>query len=305
MSKLFFHNARDSNSAALSIQKKYRGWKGRKDFLAFRQKVVKIQAHVRGYQVRKHYKVFCWAVGILEKAVLRWNVKGLVCEVSGMRQSLLMKVKMKIFSRFSSLPKTERSQKLAMESTQKLELIDQAIQQLLADKINKESFADTLQEDSDTHKLLLSRLLSELDSLKSGSKVEQSEASAEQEDPSVVEDELKNEKASQVDNCSTQIGAEEIVKELRKVAGDKDEHATGRARGLTIDGGDAVLALLEGKASKLSDDVLGALDLLPLEGEGSSIRLGRDWPNPPDSHRKWCSSARQTPWPPRLDPCRT
>lgn len=43
MSKLAFRNARDYNSAALSIQKKYRGWKGRKDFLAFRQKVVKIQ----------------------------------------------------------------------------------------------------------------------------------------------------------------------------------------------------------------------------------------------------------------------
>lgn len=38
-----FRNPRDYNSAALSIQKKYRGWKGRKDFLAFRQKVVKIQ----------------------------------------------------------------------------------------------------------------------------------------------------------------------------------------------------------------------------------------------------------------------
>lgn len=43
MSKLVFHNSRDCNSAALSIQKKYRGWKGRKDFLALRQKVVKIQ----------------------------------------------------------------------------------------------------------------------------------------------------------------------------------------------------------------------------------------------------------------------
>jgi hypothetical protein len=75
MSKLKFRNARDSNSAALSIQKKYRGYKGRKDFLAFRQKVVKIQAHVRGYQVRKHYKV-CWAVGILEKVILRWRRKG-------------------------------------------------------------------------------------------------------------------------------------------------------------------------------------------------------------------------------------
>ncbi|KAL7171792.1 hypothetical protein ACSBR2_036456 [Camellia fascicularis] len=42
-SKLAFRNARDYNTAALSIQKKYRGWKGRKDFLAIRHKVVKIQ----------------------------------------------------------------------------------------------------------------------------------------------------------------------------------------------------------------------------------------------------------------------
>ncbi|XVF85297.1 hypothetical protein PTKIN_Ptkin17bG0106300 [Pterospermum kingtungense] len=76
MSKLAFGNARDYNSAALSIQKKFRGWKGRKDFLALRRKVVKIQAHVRGYQVRKNYKVICWAVGVLEKVVLRWRRKG-------------------------------------------------------------------------------------------------------------------------------------------------------------------------------------------------------------------------------------
>lgn len=74
MLKLSSRNTRDS--AALSIQKKFRGWKGRKDFLRFRQKVVKIQAHVRGYQVRKHYKVLCWAVGILDKVVLRWRRKG-------------------------------------------------------------------------------------------------------------------------------------------------------------------------------------------------------------------------------------
>ncbi|KAI8022997.1 Calmodulin-binding transcription activator 4 [Camellia lanceoleosa] len=43
-SKLAFRNARDYNTAALSIQKKFRGWKGRKDFLAFRQKVVTIQS---------------------------------------------------------------------------------------------------------------------------------------------------------------------------------------------------------------------------------------------------------------------
>ncbi|KAK8643472.1 hypothetical protein V6N13_012771 [Hibiscus sabdariffa] len=76
MSKLAFGNARDYNSAALSIQKKFRGWKGRRDFLALRQKVVKIQAHVRGYQSRKHYKLICWAVGVLDKVVLRWRRKG-------------------------------------------------------------------------------------------------------------------------------------------------------------------------------------------------------------------------------------
>nr|GEV15507.1 ankyrin repeat-containing protein [Tanacetum cinerariifolium] len=75
VSKLTFRSGNDHN-AALSIQKKYRGWKGRKDFLALRQKVVKIQAHVRGHQVRKHYKEFCWAVGIVEKVVLRWRRKG-------------------------------------------------------------------------------------------------------------------------------------------------------------------------------------------------------------------------------------
>uniref|UniRef100_A0A7N1A5B5 CG-1 domain-containing protein n=1 Tax=Kalanchoe fedtschenkoi TaxID=63787 RepID=A0A7N1A5B5_KALFE len=75
VSKIAFRNTRDHNSAALSIQKKYKGYKGRKEFLDFRQKVVKIQAHVRGHQTRKNYKV-CWAVGILEKIVLRWRRKG-------------------------------------------------------------------------------------------------------------------------------------------------------------------------------------------------------------------------------------
>ncbi|GAB2220377.1 hypothetical protein Drorol1_Dr00008026 [Drosera rotundifolia] len=76
-SKLVFRNSHDHTTAALSIQKNYRGWKGRKNFLAFRQKVVKIQANVRGYQVRKKYKVICWAVGVLEKVILRWRRKRL------------------------------------------------------------------------------------------------------------------------------------------------------------------------------------------------------------------------------------
>ncbi|KAK7247010.1 hypothetical protein RIF29_41886 [Crotalaria pallida] len=85
MSKLAFRNSREYNSAALSIQKKYRGWKDRKNFLSLRQKVVKIQAHVRGYQVRKHYKVL-WAVGILDKVVLRWRRKG--AGLRGFRQEM-------------------------------------------------------------------------------------------------------------------------------------------------------------------------------------------------------------------------
>ncbi|GKE89189.1 calmodulin-binding transcription activator 4-like protein isoform X2, partial [Tanacetum coccineum] len=42
VSKLTFGNAHHHN-AALAIQKKYRGWKGRKDYLTLRKKVVKIQ----------------------------------------------------------------------------------------------------------------------------------------------------------------------------------------------------------------------------------------------------------------------
>ncbi|XP_027921884.1 calmodulin-binding transcription activator 2-like isoform X3 [Vigna unguiculata] len=62
--------------AALKIQKRYRGWKGRKDFLKIGNCIVKIQAHIRGHQVRKQYKKFVWSVSIVEKAILRWRRKG-------------------------------------------------------------------------------------------------------------------------------------------------------------------------------------------------------------------------------------
>ncbi|KAK8659685.1 hypothetical protein V6N13_029881 [Hibiscus sabdariffa] len=65
-----------AHAAATQIQKKYRGWKKRKEFLLIRQRIVKIQAHVRGHQVRKQYKTFVWSVGILEKVILRWRRKG-------------------------------------------------------------------------------------------------------------------------------------------------------------------------------------------------------------------------------------
>ncbi|XP_024023492.1 calmodulin-binding transcription activator 2 isoform X2 [Morus notabilis] len=64
------------HSAAKRIQKKYRGWKGRKEFLDIRSRIVKIQAHVRGHQVRKQYKKLVWSVSILEKVILRWRRKG-------------------------------------------------------------------------------------------------------------------------------------------------------------------------------------------------------------------------------------
>lgn len=64
------------HAAATRIQNKYRGWKGRKEFLLIRQRIVKIQAHVRGHQVRKHYRKIIWSVGIVEKVILRWRRKG-------------------------------------------------------------------------------------------------------------------------------------------------------------------------------------------------------------------------------------
>ncbi|CAN0874999.1 Calmodulin-binding transcription activator 2 [Linum grandiflorum] len=65
-----------AHAAATQIQKKFRGWKKRREFLIIRQRIVKIQAHIRGHQVRKQYKTVVWSVGILEKIILRWRRKG-------------------------------------------------------------------------------------------------------------------------------------------------------------------------------------------------------------------------------------
>ncbi|KAK8656459.1 hypothetical protein V6N13_098409 [Hibiscus sabdariffa] len=67
---------RVAHAAATQIQKKFRGWKKRREFLLIRQRIVKIQAHVRGHQVRKQYRTIIWSVGILEKVILRWRRKG-------------------------------------------------------------------------------------------------------------------------------------------------------------------------------------------------------------------------------------
>ncbi|EXB29454.1 Calmodulin-binding transcription activator 3 [Morus notabilis] len=70
------HHDDDVHAAAVRIQNKYRSYKGRKEFLIIRQRIVKIQAHVRGHQVRKNYRNIIWSVGIVEKIILRWRRKG-------------------------------------------------------------------------------------------------------------------------------------------------------------------------------------------------------------------------------------
>ncbi|KAL1568053.1 calmodulin-binding transcription activator 1-like isoform X1 [Salvia divinorum] len=75
-SKKAGHHDEPVHSAAVRIQNKFRSWKGRKDFLQIRQQIIKIQAHVRGHQVRKNYKKIIWSVGILDKVILRWRRKG-------------------------------------------------------------------------------------------------------------------------------------------------------------------------------------------------------------------------------------
>ncbi|KAJ4715741.1 Calmodulin-binding transcription activator 2 [Melia azedarach] len=70
------HDASVLAAAAIRIQNKFRTWKGRKDFLIIRQQIVKIQVHVKGYQVRKNYKEIVWYLGTLEKFILRWRKTG-------------------------------------------------------------------------------------------------------------------------------------------------------------------------------------------------------------------------------------
>ena len=60
-----------------------------------------------------------------------------------------------------------------------------------------------------------------------------------------------------------------------EITGDEDEHTAGGTRGLAIDGGDVVFALLEREAGELGDDVLRALDLLPFEGQHGSFLVER------------------------------
>ncbi|BAT98116.1 hypothetical protein LR48_Vigan181s002000 [Vigna angularis] len=59
-----------ASTAAIKIQKRFWGWKNRKEFLIIHQKRVKIQAHVSGHQVRRQYRTIIGSMGILEKKQL-------------------------------------------------------------------------------------------------------------------------------------------------------------------------------------------------------------------------------------------
>ncbi|CAL9144473.1 unnamed protein product, partial [Musa hybrid cultivar] len=73
---LFGYHDQKFDKAAVSIQKNYRRWRRRKEFIKLRANVVKIQTHVRAHLAQKKEKEFLWSVGILEKIMLRWYRKG-------------------------------------------------------------------------------------------------------------------------------------------------------------------------------------------------------------------------------------
>ncbi|KAK3166361.1 hypothetical protein QOZ80_1AG0044810 [Eleusine coracana subsp. coracana] len=62
--------------AALSIQKNFRCWKKRREFLKMRKNIIRIQARVRAHQERNKYRELLRSVGVLEKVMLRWYRKG-------------------------------------------------------------------------------------------------------------------------------------------------------------------------------------------------------------------------------------
>ncbi|KAK1390394.1 Calmodulin-binding transcription activator 5 [Heracleum sosnowskyi] len=70
------HGTRKKMLAAVQIQHRFRTWKMRRDFLKLRHHTIKIQAVYRGYQERRQYRKIIFAVGVVEKAILRWRMKG-------------------------------------------------------------------------------------------------------------------------------------------------------------------------------------------------------------------------------------
>nr|GMD80722.1 calmodulin-binding transcription activator 4 [Ipomoea batatas] len=258
-SKLAFRNSRDYNSAALVIQKKYRGWKGRKDFLAIRQKVVKIQAHVRGYQVRKEYRV-CWATGILEKVVLRWRRRGV-----GLRGFHL------------EIDESDGEAILRVFRKQKVDAaIDEAVSRVLSMVESQEArnqYRRILEKYRQAKAKLQSAENDARTSHDSMSNMENDDLYSRNKQKIMKNYKLINGKPPPPFESDRIIGGVNIATVSpdhhksyhRKGTGDEDEHAAGGTRGLAIDGSDRVLALLERERGELGDDVLGALDLLAFE----------------------------------------
>ncbi|XWS69276.1 hypothetical protein CRYUN_Cryun04dG0165100 [Craigia yunnanensis] len=99
-----------------------------------------------------------------------------------------------------------------MESSQDIELINLAIQKLIEEKRIKDTSEDKLSEDDDEQ--LLSRLLSQLESLKGG---EGSTLLEEVTSRRVDKAEAKSENGSRVGSGCGENDVEEIVKELKAV----------------------------------------------------------------------------------------
>ncbi|XVE92103.1 hypothetical protein REPUB_Repub01dG0068400 [Reevesia pubescens] len=102
-----------------------------------------------------------------------------------------------------------------MESSEDFELINLAIQKLIEEKRIKDTSVNKLSEDDDDEQLL-SRLLSQLESLKGDTPLKQSEVE-EATSLRVDKAEAKSENGSQVGSGCREIGVEEIVKELKAV----------------------------------------------------------------------------------------
>ncbi|XWS63885.1 hypothetical protein CRYUN_Cryun06bG0139600 [Craigia yunnanensis] len=98
-----------------------------------------------------------------------------------------------------------------MESSQDIELINLAIQKLIEEKRIKDTSEDKLSEDDDEQ--LLSRLLSQLESLKGAEGSTLLEVTSRRVDKA----EAKSENGSQEGSGCEELGVEEMVKELKAV----------------------------------------------------------------------------------------
>uniref|UniRef100_A0A5B7CAB8 Transmembrane protein n=1 Tax=Davidia involucrata TaxID=16924 RepID=A0A5B7CAB8_DAVIN len=107
-----------------------------------------------------------------------------------------------------------------MESKEKVELIQLAIQKLMEEKRTSSDESSSFVADDEDHHLLLSRLLAQLETLKGDSELQQPESSADPKEipsPAIGKVEMESETKNKVDGATTEVGRDEIVKELRKV----------------------------------------------------------------------------------------